>query len=95
MKNENGWLVPILETDQREYFPVWPHPEYAQRLADEHFPGHEATEISLDEFFTGWVPKLERDKVKVGVFPNSDWSIWVMEPAELALCLEDELSQYQ
>ena len=50
VKNENEWLVPIIEKDQLEYFPVRPHSEYAQRLADEHFPGHEATEISLDEF---------------------------------------------
>lgn len=30
VKNEEGWLVPVTPHDL-EYFPVWPHPEYAQK----------------------------------------------------------------
>ncbi|RFA26586.1 hypothetical protein CAI21_16615 [Alkalilimnicola ehrlichii] len=30
VKNDEGWLVPITPDDW-EYFPVWPHPEYAQK----------------------------------------------------------------
>ncbi|WP_153914852.1 DUF2750 domain-containing protein [Shewanella sp. TC10] len=94
VKNSDGWLVPVTE-DNLEYFPVWPHPEYAQKVADEHFPGHEATEISLEEFTNHWLPTFKKDNVKVGVFPNKEWSLWVMEATDLLECLEDECEQYE
>lgn len=94
VKNEEGWLVPITPDDV-EYFPVWPHPEYAQKITDEHFPGHQAVEITLDEFLSHWLPTFERDGVKVAVFPNKDWVFWVMEPKDLEQCLRDELTLYE
>ncbi|MCW8880418.1 MAG: DUF2750 domain-containing protein [Kangiellaceae bacterium] len=91
VKNGEGWLFPIID-GEFEYFPVWPHPEYAQKMSDLHFPGHSATEISLEQFLNEWLPDFEKDGVKVGVFPNKEWSIWVMEPSDLAECLRDEMS---
>jgi hypothetical protein len=41
-----------------EYLPVWPHPDYAQRATDLHFPGNLATEISLAEFMDDWLSKV-------------------------------------
>jgi len=78
-----------------EYFPVWPHPEYAQRITDEHFSGHEATEISFEKFLFEWLPTFEIDKVKVAVFPNKQWQLWIMEPQDLAQCLRYEVEQYE
>ncbi len=94
VKNNEGWLVPVTPEDL-EYFPVWPHPEYAQRISDEHFPGHTAVEISLDEFLSHWLPTCEKDNVKIAVFPNKEWAFWVMEPQDLAQCLTDEAAQYE
>ena len=93
VRSKEGWLVP--ETpDGLEYFPVWPHPEYAQSITDIHFPGYAATEISLEEFLSKWLPTFERDGVKVGVFPNKEWVLWVMEPSDLAESLSQEAAQY-
>ena len=94
VKNNEGWLVPVT-SEELEYFPVWPHPEYAQRIADDHFPGHKAVEISLNEFLSHWWPNCEKDKVKIAVFPNKDWVFWVMEPQDLAQCLIEEAEQYE
>lgn len=94
VRNEEGWLVP-LAPDKLEYFPVWPHPEYAQKIADKHFPGHVATEIGLDEFIEDWLPKLERDGAKVAAFPDEEWNLWIVEPSDLRKVLADELSQYE
>jgi len=94
VKNESGWLFPKIE-NELEYFPVWPHPEYAQEVADIHFPGHTATEISLQDFLYEWLPDFEKDKVKVGVFPNKELSIWVMDPLDLTKCLKDEIALYE
>ena len=94
VKNSDGWLVPAT-SDNLEYFPVWPHPEYAQKIADEYYPGHVATEISLEQFMSHWLPTFVKDKVKVGVFPNNEWALWVMEASGLLECLEDEVAQYE
>ena len=94
VKGPKGWLVPITD-DGLEYFPVWPHPEYAQKITDEHFPGHEAVEISLEEFLFEWLPTFEDDDVMVAVFPNKEWALWIMEPSNLAECLRDEVAQYE
>ena len=95
IKSEEGWLVPLIESENLKYLPVWPHPEYAQRIADIHFPDHMATEISLDEFLNDWLPDMKKDGAKIGVFPDKDWSIWVMEPDDLAELLYEELSLYE
>ncbi|MDQ8192703.1 DUF2750 domain-containing protein [Roseibacillus persicicus] len=93
VRNSEGWLVPVAP-DDFEYFPIWPHPEYAQKIADLHFPGHTATEISLDDFMKHWLPKFEADNVKVAVFPNVEWDLWVVDPPRLLAELEEELEQY-
>lgn len=94
VKNDEGWLVPITP-DGLEYFPVWPHPDYAQKIADENFPGHVAVEISLEEFLSRWLPTCEKDNVKIAVFPNKEWVFWVMEPRDLADCFMGEASHYE
>lgn len=94
VRNEEGWLVPVMPNGM-EYFPVWPHPEFAQKIADRHFPGHTATEISLNDFLSQWLPTFEADGVKVAVFPNEEWVFWVMEPEDLAESLKEEFSQYE
>ena len=94
VKNDEGWLVPITD-EQLEYFPVWPHPEFAQNIADENFPGHHAEEISLEAFLFEWLPTFETDNVKVAVFPNQEWILWIMEPSDLAECLRDEVAKYE
>jgi hypothetical protein len=94
VKNDEGWLIPITD-EQLEYFPVWPHPEFAQKIADKHFPGHHAEEISLEAFLFEWLPTLETDNVKVAVFPNQEWILWIMEPSDLAECLRDEVAKYE
>ena len=94
VKNKEGWLVPIAP-EGFEYFPLWPHPDYAQKIADANFPGHEATEISLEELFERWLPVFEEDSVKLAIFPNKEWTFWCMEPQELKEELENELAKYQ
>ena len=94
VRNEEGWLIP-LTVESMEYFPVWPHPEYAQKIADIHFPGHEATEIRLDKFIEELLPRLKADNVKVAVFPNEAWDMWIIEPPDLRTALLNESSKYE
>ena len=94
VKSKEGWLVPVAP-EGFEYFPIWPHPEYAQKIADLNFPGHKAEEISLSDFLSHWVPLLQGDDVKVAVFPNKDWTFWCIEAEDLLAELVQEMQQYQ
>ncbi len=93
-RNDEGWFLRMAPRDL-EYFPVWPHPEYAQRIMDETFPGHTATEITLQSFMTHWLPLFQRDDVRVGVFPNMDWTLWLIEAKDLEEVLTEELETYE
>ncbi len=94
VKNDEGWLVPVAP-EGFEYFPVWPHPEYAQKITDLNFPGHKAEEISLQEFLSHWLPLLQYDDVKVAVFPNREWTFWCIEADDLMAELVEEMRQYE
>ena len=94
VKNDEGWLVPVAP-EGFEYFPVWPHPEYAQKITDLNFPGHKAEEISLQEFLSHWLPLLQDDDVKVAVFPNREWTYWCIEADDLMAELVEEMRQYE
>ncbi|MGF1779815.1 DUF2750 domain-containing protein [Vibrio nomapromontoriensis] len=93
VKNEDGWLVPVAP-EEFEYFPLWPHPEYAQKVVDENFIGHQAVEISLDELLDHWLPLFEKDQVKVAVFPDWKWTFWCIEPDALKEDLLNEMAKY-
>lgn len=93
-KNSEGWLVP-LTPDELEYFPVWPHPEYAQKSVDENFQGYEAVKISIQELMEYWIPLFEVDNVKLAVFPDMQWGFWIMESKDMLECLKEELDQYE
>ncbi len=94
VKSDEGWLVPAAP-EEFEYFPLWPHPEYAQKIADENFPGHSATEIGLGELLDHWLPLLEQDQAKVAVFPNKEWTFWCIEPHDLKEELLNEMAKYE
>ena len=70
-----GWCTPVAP-DGFEYLPLWPDRALAQLLVDLLFPGHTPTAITLDEFRGDWIDDLERDNVRVGVFPDSEGLFW-------------------
>ena len=94
VKNQEGWLVPVAP-EGFEYFPLWPHPEYAQKISDNNFPGHQATEISLDDLLNHWIPLFEEGKVKVAIFPNEEWTFWCIDPHNLKKELQNEMLKYE
>ncbi|ASJ76188.1 DUF2750 domain-containing protein [Granulosicoccus antarcticus] len=94
VKNDEGWLVPEAP-EGFEYFPLWPHPKYAQDIADNNFQGYTATEISLDELLEYWLPLFKDDSVRVAIFPDHNWTFWCIEPEELAEVLEAEISNHE
>ncbi len=82
-------------TDEIEYLPVWPHPAYANESKNIMDSELEPREIKLDEFMESWLQGLESDGLKVGVFPDLDGKVWIMEPKDLLRALEEECEQYE
>ena len=62
MKKE-GWLLRTTN-ENVEYLSVWPHPEYAKNIAKEYYPEYNEDEISLEDFMSNLLPKLDSDNVK-------------------------------
>jgi len=94
VRNDEGWLVPCTPDDV-QYFPIWPHPGYAQMTSDDRFPGHLPERIALSDFMSDWLPGLQADGVKVGIFPDMKWTMWIMEAKDVTTALEDEIAQYE
>ena len=91
---KEGWL--LRTTDKNiEYLSVWPHPEYAKNIAKEYYPEYNEEEINIYDFMSNLLPKLENDKVKVGVIPNPEGNTWLMEAKDLLQDLEEEFEQYE
>lgn len=94
VRNDEGWLVPCAPDDV-QYLPIWPHPEYAQMTADDRFPGYIPERITLSDFMSEWLPRMKEDGVKVGVFPDIEWTMWIMDPDDVVASLDDEIAQYE
>lgn len=75
LHGDQGWLTQIAP-EGFEYLPLWPDRAVAQVVADLLFPGSQPTEIGLDEYRETWLDDLERDGVRIGVFPDAEGAIW-------------------
>ena len=92
INSEKQFLKIYSQDNEIEFLPIWPHSDFAQTY------GKSSTEkltpkcLTVPEFFSKWVPGLEGDELKVGVFPNSGSDVWIMEPSELKSDLQEEFS---
>jgi hypothetical protein len=77
-----------------EYLPIWPHKDFTKYHCNSPTQKLSPKCLTVPEFFAKWVPGLERDSLKVGVFPNSGEDVWIMEPSEIKSDLQDEFSNF-
>ncbi len=94
VRTKDGWLIPVTP-EGVEYFPLWPHPEYAQRVADENWPGHEAEQLDYELLISGGLDKLGNDNIKVAIFPNMAWQCILSDARQLLSDLRIEAQQYE
>jgi len=89
-RGEQGWLVPMTG-EKLEYFPIWPHPDFATKAIAERFEGFEAEEIELEHFISHWLHLFQKDGVKVACFPDNKWMFWLIEPEDLTDYFDREI----
>jgi hypothetical protein len=44
---------------------------------------------------TKWLPAFAKVGTKIGVFPNLEWTMWLMTAEDLKETLEDQIEQYE
>jgi hypothetical protein len=61
------WSALQVESEARLLFPIWPHPRFAQELAE----GTQAPKrIAIRAWLTRWLPGLARDQIAITPFPT-------------------------
>ena len=93
VRTSEGWLVPATP-EGIEYLPLWPHLDYAQRIADEIWPGHVAEEFDYEFLVNEGFNQLGEDGVKIAVFPNMDWQCVLVDARQLLDDLKTEGLKY-
>lgn len=92
LKNEEGWMLAGDGSEEdRDAFPVWPHPDFATACAFGDWQGAVAEPIGLDELVEDLLPILEEDGLSVAVFPTPDGDSAVVAPVVFRGDLEAEL----
>jgi len=72
--------------------PVWPHPDYAQVMANGTWRSASVVRIDLDSFLNSTLPSCVKDDVHFLVFPLSDKKGVVVAAKNLQQELSDALS---
>jgi Protein of unknown function (DUF2750) len=91
---DGGWVVAADDQDNL-HFPVWPHPRFAEACAEGPWDGEKSVAVEIDEWVEAWLPKLDRDGVRIPVFQTPEDQGVGVAPLRLKRDLEDELSQFQ
>ena len=94
LRGDGGWVVAADEQDN-PHFPVWPHPRFAEACAEGPWDGEESVAVEIDEWVEAWLPKLDRDGMRIAVFQTPEDQGVGVAPLRLKRDLEDELSQFE
>ncbi|MCU4581564.1 DUF2750 domain-containing protein [Acinetobacter gyllenbergii] len=94
LEDEHANYLILTPQENLEYLPVWPHTDYAACFR-EVYPSFTPTKVDLNNFIEKWLQILNDDGIKIGVLPNLDISVWIIDPLDLKEELENELKQYE
>ncbi|KHD24792.1 phage-shock protein [Vibrio caribbeanicus] len=78
--DEHGCVM--LNTEDEDCVPVWPHEEFANQWATGEWEHCKAESISTAKWFSRWTYGLEDDELAVAVFPNNEEEGVVLYPDE-------------
>ncbi len=94
LRSNSGWAM-LGDSEERKYFPIWPHARYAEAFATDGFVDHQPALISLNDWLARWLPGLVSDGVSVSVFPVPPGRGVPVTPERLRADLERELQNYE
>lgn len=80
LTDEHGCVM--LNSEDEDCVPVWPHQEFAQQWATGEWAHCQAEAISTAKWFSRWTYGLEDDELAVVVFPDNNQEGVVLYPDE-------------
>jgi Protein of unknown function (DUF2750) len=89
----DGWLLSADSTGN-SYFPIWPHPAYAEICAEGEWKGSRAKAITLSDWMERWTTGLIADKRIIAAFPTKDNRGVSVAPLKFHDDLKSELENY-
>ncbi|MGR5179056.1 DUF2750 domain-containing protein [Vibrio parahaemolyticus] len=91
LTDEHGCVM--LNTEDEDCVPVWPHQELAEQWATGEWDNCKAEAISLNKWHSRWTYGLEDDELAVVVFPNQNEEGVVLFPDEFDFELKKQASK--
>ena len=92
LESPDGFVL-LGSKDGSERVPVWPHSEFAKRVAVDKWNDAKATGIPLHAWLDRWTLGLTRDNRLVAVLPNSSLDATSIEAHKLAADIREELGR--
>ncbi|MFC3120144.1 DUF2750 domain-containing protein [Agaribacter flavus] len=80
LKDTHGCVM--LNSDEEDCIPIWPHKEFADAWATDDWKGCKAQGIELDTWLSRWTEGLLEDGIAVAVFPDANSEGLVVYPDE-------------
>lgn len=94
LRDDGGWVMSGDGTGV-QYFPVWPHPKFAETCARDEWNGNQPSRIELAAWMDRWLPGMAHDGKRVQVFPVVGCKGWLADPVGLKEDLGDELGKIE
>ena len=90
---EDNWVI-FKDGEGDEVFPVWPHPDLAEKCCFEEHKEMGATpqSIGLKSFIENCIPDMVSNKVVFGIFFDLEKQAMVVGGDELKVALKNELA---
>ncbi|TDF38271.1 DUF2750 domain-containing protein [Alteromonadaceae bacterium M269] len=80
LKDEHGCVM--LNSDDEDCVPIWPHKEFAEAWATEEWEVCQAEAIELDVWLSRWTRGLLDDDIAIAAFPDGNSEGLVVFPDE-------------
>jgi hypothetical protein len=92
LKGDDGFVA-MVDDEGHAGLPLWPHHRFAEQHATGELSSTQPARISLSDFINKWVGGMEKDGLKLVIFPTLGMQGIVVEPARLLADLSEELKQ--
>ena len=90
--NEDKYVM--IGSDGVSVLPVWPEKEFAELFLTDNWKSYKVVEYNIHDF-VDWLADLEKEKVDLAGFPNSEFNTVHVTAVDLKNHLLFELSQYE
>lgn len=84
--NASGWVMK--EINEQSILPVWPYEIFAENCAAMEWQDYTATAVSLEHFVYKLLPIMNKQNIKVEVFPSKSHPGSLVKATELASLFE-------